>query len=191
MSDFIYIIRHNPDKKPIIVPDLNPPRGWISPPPINTNDENSRYRYMHLIFTKEQIDNSKCLKQAIASGWFSIVDDGANATEMGQLKNQISQLANLVTQFAQQQTGTVQFMQPLAAQTIDNEVLNTILNEVQQIKKKTVGVSVEGYNQLTPESAALIAREKSEVTKITGIKTNKKEVDSGSDDLTKILDTLL
>lgn len=202
---FTYIIKHNLKGRPIFVKDLGPD-GWQSMPPRNFYNEMEKLRMLHYSFTEEQIKNSQGLRQALSCGWFTEVEikfsnnDNNNET-VNELKNEISDLKMLISQLVEnkknipQENMQVIAEPPLNSQTInslDMEILSKIAKDLKDIKTKTMGVEIDGYEELSPAMAALQARKdnKIQLIKDNNLKIERKEVDVNINEILNNLDDL-
>ena len=200
---FIYIIKHNLKGRPIFINDLGP-NGWQSMPPRNFSNEMEKLRMLHNSFTQEQILNSQGLKQALACEWFKEVEikfnndnNSSNSETVTNLKDEINDLKSLITQLVenQKQASQVTIGPPVTSQnanTIDMEVLAKIAKDLKEIKTKTVGIEIEGYEELSPAMAALQARRDSkiQIIKDDNLKIKQKEVNVNINDMLDNLDHL-
>lgn len=208
---FKYIIRHNLPKRPIFVKDLvkmNNPNdpGFCSMPPKNVNDPNEALRHLHNRYTKEEIRNSRGLADAIAYGWFEPVDCSplteeeqsektilniATSDEVAELKSQMKAMIEMMAAVIQKQNKLGEQTPVVIGDTgVSSSILEKMAQDLKDIKKKTVGVELEGYEELTPQQAALIARKESklQIIKNNNIKVEKKKVDMDLNDLLDNLD---
>jgi hypothetical protein len=173
-NEFVWVVRNNLVTS-LLISDLNPPNGLKIGP--------YRAIALHKFFNLSTLLNSAGLQYALSSGQLKevekILPEQAPKNEpndISELKNQLGNLTNMVADLINKQPE-----QPaqiiIEKQSVSDDVISKIMEKFDSLGTTSKTKKLSGYNELTPEMAALKARENIQNVKISNFDSiGKKEI---------------
>ncbi len=147
---------------------------------------------LHEIYTKEQLKASRGLKEAIQYGWLVPIEcdniwennDQSLLGEIDKIKSTLNSLLDKISNITNSDVLTKKDINK-KDDSNDLQMLQIILNDIKEIKKKTIGIEIEGYSELKPEDAAILYRKNKKIKNISStdnIKIDQKNININIDD---------